>query len=45
MEAAGKPVELLVGTGFNHFEIRDTLASDYGFLGRTVLEQMGLVES
>ena len=45
VEAAGKPVELLVGTGFNHFEIRDTLASDYGFLGRTVLEQMGLVES
>ena len=42
VEAAGKPIELLVGTGFNHFEIRDSLASEYGFLGRKVLEQMGL---
>tara|TARA_Y100000814_G_scaffold275042_2_gene234172 strand:- start:691 stop:1011 length:321 start_codon:yes stop_codon:yes gene_type:complete len=45
MEAAGKPIELLVGTGFNHFEIRDSLASDYGFLGRKILEQMGLLGS
>ena len=45
VEAAGKPVELLVGTGYNHFEVRDTLASDYGFLGRAVLEQMGLLTS
>ena len=42
VEAAGKPVEVLVGPGFNHFEIRDTLSSDYGLLGRAVLEQMGL---
>ena len=43
VEAAGKPIELLVGTGFNHFEVRDSLASDYGFLGRKVLNQMGLI--
>ena len=42
VEAEGKSIELLVGTGFNHFEIRDSLASDYGFLGRKMIEQMGL---
>jgi len=44
VEAAGKPVELVVGTGFNHFEIRDTLGNEYGLLGRAVLEQMRLAE-
>ena len=42
VKAAGKPVELLVGEGYNHFEILDTLASPYGLLGRAVLEQMKL---
>ena len=42
VEAAGKPVRLLVGEGYNHFEILETLASPYGLLGRAVLEQMGL---
>ena len=41
-EAAGKPVQLLVGEGYNHFEILETLANPYGLLGRAVLEQMGL---
>lgn len=45
VQAAGKPVELLVGTGYNHFEVRDTLGNENGFLGRAVLEQMGLVTS
>ena len=40
--AAGKPVQLLVGEGYNHFEILETLANPYGLLGRAVLEQMGL---
>jgi arylformamidase len=40
--AAGKPVQLLVGEGYNHFEIIETLASPYGLLGRAVLEQMSL---
>lgn len=40
--AAGKPVRLLVGEGYNHFEILETLASPYGLLGRAMLEQMGL---
>jgi len=40
--AAGKPVRLLVGEGYNHFEMIETLASPYGLLGRAVLEQMKL---
>jgi arylformamidase len=40
--AAGKPVQLLVAQGYNHFEIIETLASPYGLLGRAVLEQMKL---
>jgi arylformamidase len=41
--AAGKPVRLLVGEAYNHFEIIETLANPYGLLGRAVLEQMKLV--
>ena len=40
--AAGKRVELLVGEGYNHFELYETLANPYGLLGRAALEQMGL---
>jgi len=42
VKAAGKPVELLVGEAYNHFEMLETLASPYGLLGRAVLKQMGL---
>jgi len=42
LTAAGKPVELLIGQGYNHFEIAETLASPYGLLGRAVLAQMKL---
>ena len=42
VKAAGKPVELLVGEGYNHFEMLETLANPYGLLGRAVLKQMGL---
>ena len=45
VKAAGKPVRLLVGEGYNHFEIRETLANPYGLLGRAVLEQMRLTQS
>jgi arylformamidase len=40
--AAGKPVELLIGEGYNHFEMLETLANPYGLLGRAALGQMGL---
>jgi arylformamidase len=42
VKAAGKPAELLVGEGYNHFEMIETLASPYGLLGRAALEQMRL---
>jgi len=41
-QAAGKPVQLLVGEGYNHFEIVETLGNPYGLLGRAVLAQMQL---
>lgn len=42
VRAAGKPVLLLVGDGYNHFEIPETLGNPHGLLGRAVLEQMQL---
>jgi len=42
-KAAGKSMQLLVGDGYNHFEIPETLASPYGLLGRAALAQMNLV--
>jgi arylformamidase len=45
VKAAGKPVELLVGEAYNHFEMLETLANPYGLLGRAVLAQMGLAKS
>jgi arylformamidase len=43
VKAAGKPVELLLGEGYNHFEMLETLANPYGLLGRAALSQMGLI--
>jgi len=42
VKAAGKPVELLVAHGYNHYEAPETLANPYGLLGRAALAQMGL---
>jgi arylformamidase len=39
---AGKPAELLVGEGYNHFEMLETLANPYGLIGRAVMAQMQL---
>ena len=40
--AAGKPVKLLVGTAYNHYETQETLGNPYGFMGRAALEMMNL---
>ncbi|MEA2902980.1 MAG: arylformamidase [Alphaproteobacteria bacterium] len=45
VKAAGKPVELIVGEGYNHFEIQETMGNPYGLLGRAVLRQMKLVSA
>jgi arylformamidase len=44
VKANGKPVELLVGEGYNHFELLETLANPYGLTGRAMLAQMNLVK-
>jgi arylformamidase len=43
VKAAGKPVELLVGAAYNHFELLETLVNPYGLTGRAMLNQMQLV--
>jgi arylformamidase len=45
VQAAGKPAQLIVATGYNHFELLETMASPYGLLGRAVLDQMGLASA
>ncbi len=42
VRAVGKPVQLLVADGYNHFEIIETIANPHGLLGRAALEQMKL---
>jgi arylformamidase len=44
VKAAGKPAELIVGEGYNHFEMLETLANPYGLLGRAMFRQMQLME-
>ena len=39
---AGKRVQLLVGEGYNHFEIIETLGNPFGLLGHAALAQMGI---
>jgi arylformamidase len=42
LKAANKPVQFVIGQGYNHFEMAETLAHPYGVLGRAVLGQMNL---
>ena len=42
VKRAGKPVTFLVGQGYNHYEIQETLGNPYGLLGRAMLELMKL---
>ena len=42
LKAAGKPVTFLVGEGYNHFEMFETLGNPYGLLGRAMLGLMNL---
>jgi arylformamidase len=40
--AAGKPVRLIVGKGYNHYEMGETLGNPYAIMGRAALEMMKL---
>jgi arylformamidase len=42
VKAAGKPVEIIAGEGFNHFEMQETLGNPYGIAGRAALKLMNL---
>jgi arylformamidase len=42
VKAAGKPVDLIVGEGYNHFEIQETMGNPFGLGGRAALKQMQL---
>lgn len=42
LQKLGKPVELIVADGYNHFEVMETLANPFQFAGRAALEQMKL---
>lgn len=42
VKAAGKPVDLIVGEGYNHFEMQETLGNPFGLGGRAALKQMQL---
>jgi arylformamidase len=42
LKAAGKPVTLLVGEGYNHFEMAEMIGNPLSLLGSAVLEQMKL---
>jgi arylformamidase len=41
LSARGANVQLLVGTGYNHFEIAETLGNPYGLLAHAALMQIG----
>lgn len=42
VKAAEKPVQVIVGEGYNHFEMPETLGNPFGLVGRAALEQMKL---
>jgi arylformamidase len=42
VKTAGKPVQLIVAEGYNHFELPETFGNPYGLLGCAALEQMKL---
>jgi arylformamidase len=44
LEAAGKSVRHVVGEGYNHFELIETLGNPYGVIGRAGLELMHLAQ-
>jgi arylformamidase len=42
LKAAGKPVQLIVGKGYNHYEIGESIGNPYAIMGRAALEMMKL---
>jgi arylformamidase len=42
VQAAGKPATLLLGEGYNHFELLESVANPYSLLGRALLRLAGI---
>ncbi|MBX9776963.1 MAG: alpha/beta hydrolase [Xanthobacteraceae bacterium] len=42
LKAAGKPAELIVAPGYNHYETGETIGQPYAVLGRAAFDMMGL---
>ena len=42
LEAAGKPVKLIVAPGYNHFEVGESIGNPYAVLGRAAMDMMKL---
>jgi arylformamidase len=42
LQLAGKPARVVVGGGYNHLEMLETLRNPYGIMGRAALEMMNL---
>ena len=42
LKAAGKPHELIVAAGYNHYEVGETIGQPYAVLGRAAMDMMGL---
>jgi arylformamidase len=42
LQNAGKPVKLVVGKGYNHYEVGETIGHPYALLGRAAMEMMKL---
>jgi len=45
LKAAGKTTELIAATGYNHFEMGESLGNPYGPNGRAALKMMGLASA
>ncbi|MBI3435384.1 MAG: alpha/beta hydrolase [Proteobacteria bacterium] len=45
LQAAGLEAQLIVGEGYNHFELLETMSNPYGVLGRAALAQMQLAHA
>jgi arylformamidase len=42
LKAAGKPVQLIVAKGYNHYEVGETIGNPYAVLGRAAVDMMKL---
>jgi arylformamidase len=42
LKAAGKPAELVIGEGHNHYEMQESLGNPYGVMGRAAMAMMKL---